>query len=229
MVVTLTADVALNGGGVDVTVYQDSDGDGTPENAETITVDDGTNTYDLYAVSPSSGSDIWLEFSVTSTSIDSSPVVRSATYETGTDVFGGQIATTVAPQGAVVPERSEAGGVQATASPQGATVTSPSGISAGGTDVVATPQAGGRLGPSILSKKALLGEFSTSTELAGDFGDAVVLDGEFAAIELSGSARSVIPVNGVARGTVVLDGGFDAVELDGEFRDRITLYGEIDS
>lgn len=59
--ITLNTDVTLNGQTVDVTVYEDTDGDGTANNSATQSLSDGSNSYTLSGFSGTTGSDWWLE------------------------------------------------------------------------------------------------------------------------------------------------------------------------
>lgn len=56
---SLTVATTLNGGSATLTLYEDTNGDGVPENAQTYTLQDGTNTYDISAFDLSSGNDLW--------------------------------------------------------------------------------------------------------------------------------------------------------------------------
>lgn len=79
----LTATCTLNGGSVDVTVHEDTDQDGTAENTETVTLQDGTNTYTLNNLSGEDNADYWLDFTITSGSDTTTPTVDSASLDNG--------------------------------------------------------------------------------------------------------------------------------------------------
>ena len=82
MSVELTTDVTLNGQTIDVTVYEDIGDTGSTDNSETISgVADGTNTYTLDTLEGDNGNSYWAEFSLSSSSITSTPIVHSATIE----------------------------------------------------------------------------------------------------------------------------------------------------
>lgn len=73
--ITLTADVTLNGETIDVTVYEDTDGDGTAENQATQSLSDGNNNYTLSGFSGNTGSDWWLDVVPDTSSSTSTPFV----------------------------------------------------------------------------------------------------------------------------------------------------------
>lgn len=60
---TTTATIPSSNQTIDITIYEDADGDGTAENSATQTIDNGTNTYVLSGFDASSGNDIWFETS----------------------------------------------------------------------------------------------------------------------------------------------------------------------
>lgn len=73
----LTTTATLNGETVDVTVYEDTDGDGVADNQETVTIADGTNTYELTTLDGVSGNTLWAEAAISTTSVTTSPVVHA--------------------------------------------------------------------------------------------------------------------------------------------------------
>lgn len=66
----LTASTTLNGQTAEVTVYEDTTGDGTADNTETVTLDDGVNSYNLSNISGGSGNDYWLGVELTNSNIE---------------------------------------------------------------------------------------------------------------------------------------------------------------
>jgi len=101
----LTTDVALNGGTVDVTVYEDTTGDGSANNQESVSVADGTNTYTLSNLNGGQGNDYWVGVTLDDADITSSPTVNSLSLDvpsgnepdqnpnTEWTIFGGQYDT----------------------------------------------------------------------------------------------------------------------------------------
>jgi len=84
MSVFLTTDVSLNGGSVDVTVYEDTDSDGTAENQETVSVADGTNTVELTTLDGGSfGYDYWVDIAPTAPSVTATPKVNRVEVDNG--------------------------------------------------------------------------------------------------------------------------------------------------
>jgi hypothetical protein len=66
----LTASTTLNGQTAEVTVYEDTTGDGTADNIETVTLGDGVNSYNLSNISGGSGNDYWLGVNLTNSDIE---------------------------------------------------------------------------------------------------------------------------------------------------------------
>jgi hypothetical protein len=61
----ITVDALVEGNAtVTITVYEDTDQDGTAETTEQITVSNGTNTYSLSSISGGSGNDYWVEIDI---------------------------------------------------------------------------------------------------------------------------------------------------------------------
>lgn len=58
---TLYSDVDLNSGSVDVTIYEDTDGDGTAENTETVSVPDGSGSTSASNIEGYENHDYWLD------------------------------------------------------------------------------------------------------------------------------------------------------------------------
>lgn len=94
---TKTADVAANEATftvtvstntqVDVTIYQDTTGDGTANNTDSIT-DISSTTYSLSGFEAVTGADYWIEFSLSTTDDTTTPSVDVSTVS-GTIVFSG--------------------------------------------------------------------------------------------------------------------------------------------
>ena len=74
---TATVDATLNSQSATVHVFEDTSGDGTADNVETITVQDGSNIYNLSNISGSSGNEIWLEIELSNTNIEKTPEINS--------------------------------------------------------------------------------------------------------------------------------------------------------
>jgi hypothetical protein len=89
----LTADVTLNGGTIDATVFEDTDQDGTAENQKTVSLSGGTNTYPLPSLDGDAGSDVWVKFDLDNSGITSTPEVNSVTYDTLAEPIAAQAAT----------------------------------------------------------------------------------------------------------------------------------------
>lgn len=75
----LVTDSTLNGGSVNVTVFEDTDGDGTAELSETVALSGGSETIDLYEILAGSGHDVWLQIEADSAGDESTPTVNSIT------------------------------------------------------------------------------------------------------------------------------------------------------
>ena len=80
--VEATVTVTLNGQSADITVYEDTNTDGTADNSQTATLSDGTNTYTLDQLNGGNGNDYWVQFSLSTSDETASPVVQSVTLDT---------------------------------------------------------------------------------------------------------------------------------------------------
>lgn len=69
---------------IDVAIHQDVDGDGEPENSQTVAIDNGENTYDLAGFDEVDGADYWLEIQLDTESMAQTPELYSASVTTGT-------------------------------------------------------------------------------------------------------------------------------------------------
>lgn len=79
----LTANATLpTNTSVDVTINQDTTGDGNADNTEVVALSDGTNTYALSNFAASTGADYWLRLDLATTDTDVTPEVDSATVTT---------------------------------------------------------------------------------------------------------------------------------------------------
>jgi len=78
----LTTDVTLNGQSITATVYEDTDGDGTADNSETVDLTDGVTTYDLYLIEGGAGNDYWINFDLDTEAITATPQINSTTLDT---------------------------------------------------------------------------------------------------------------------------------------------------
>ncbi len=67
-----------SGTSMSLTVYEDTTGDGTADNTETISVADGVNTYTLSNLDGSSGNTYWIEWQLNNQEINKSPEANSA-------------------------------------------------------------------------------------------------------------------------------------------------------
>lgn len=81
---SLHADVSLNGGTVDVTINEDTDGDGTAENTETVSVSDGSTSTVLSNIEGKSDADYWLDVALSG---DPSPEVYVIELEVLENIF----------------------------------------------------------------------------------------------------------------------------------------------
>lgn len=97
---TLTADVALNGQSCDVVVYEDTNQDGSAENQDTITLQDGSNQYTVSGMDGGTGNDYWLDLKPATSASDTTPEINSITLDTSTTVSGGSTDETVSFGGA---------------------------------------------------------------------------------------------------------------------------------
>lgn len=68
---------------IDISVYQDTTGDGTPDNSATIQVDNGRNTYELEGFESIGGSQYWLEIDIWTDDISRTPELYSVEVTTG--------------------------------------------------------------------------------------------------------------------------------------------------
>jgi hypothetical protein len=67
---------------IDLTVFQDQTGDGSTDAFESVSVDDGTNTYSLSSFSSASGADYWLAWTISDDDGADTPIVDTATLTT---------------------------------------------------------------------------------------------------------------------------------------------------
>ena len=79
MSVDLEYDVSLNGEALDITIYEDTDGDGTAENSETVSCADGQNTVTLSTIDGAQGNDVWPDVQPSTTTDTASPTLHSLT------------------------------------------------------------------------------------------------------------------------------------------------------
>jgi hypothetical protein len=77
--VEATVVTSLNGESADMTVYEDTDQDGTAEQQQTVSLSDGQATYTLGNLSGGSGNDYWIKFDLSTSDITTTAVVDSAT------------------------------------------------------------------------------------------------------------------------------------------------------
>jgi len=75
--VTVTPTVTLNSGSIDVTVYEDLDGDGQVENSETVTGVTSGSTYTLTTLDGGSGNNYHVGADLNSTDATDAPTVHS--------------------------------------------------------------------------------------------------------------------------------------------------------
>lgn len=79
----LTTDATIpSNTSTDVTVYEDTDNDGTAENSATQSIGGGTNTYTLTGFDGSSGNGIWIEASVSNTDVTTTASLNSVDVQT---------------------------------------------------------------------------------------------------------------------------------------------------
>jgi hypothetical protein len=60
-----------------VTVHEDTTGDGVADNVETVTLQDGSNSYSLDSISGGSGNDYWLSVELTNSDIEKTAKIDS--------------------------------------------------------------------------------------------------------------------------------------------------------
>jgi hypothetical protein len=75
--VDLTTNATLNGQSITVTVYEDTDGDGTSNNSESVNIAGGTNTYSLSNLHGSTSNTFWINADLSGT-VTSTPTLHSA-------------------------------------------------------------------------------------------------------------------------------------------------------
>lgn len=73
----LTVDATLNSQTVTLTVYEDTTGDGTPDNTETVTVLDGNNTYAVSNLALATGNDYWLDIDFSTSNVEQTAEINS--------------------------------------------------------------------------------------------------------------------------------------------------------
>lgn len=72
----MVADATLNSQTVEVTVFEDTDGDGNANNTQTVTLSDGENGYSLSNLQLSSGNEYWLDIKLANSNIEKTPEVH---------------------------------------------------------------------------------------------------------------------------------------------------------
>lgn len=76
---TVTAN--LNSQTADLTVYQDTTGDGNADNQETVSLNDGSNTYSLDTLQADSTDTYWIDVSLSTDDDSSTPTVDAVTID----------------------------------------------------------------------------------------------------------------------------------------------------
>lgn len=74
---TATADATLNSQSATLHVFEDTSGDGSADNVETVTVQDGSNTYKLSNITGGTGNTYWIEAELSNTNIEKTPEINS--------------------------------------------------------------------------------------------------------------------------------------------------------
>lgn len=89
---SLDTDTTLNSQTIKIVVYEDTDGDGTAENAQYINLGNGTNNYQLDQLNGSTGNTIWLRTILDTTSLTSTPILKQASTNNPNETFTGATA-----------------------------------------------------------------------------------------------------------------------------------------
>jgi len=92
MTVKVTVNWVANGGSITVTVFEDTDQDGTAENQETVSLSGGTETFTLQNLDGNTGNDYWLKVDASSGNTNT-PTLDSATLDIPQTVIAAQVAT----------------------------------------------------------------------------------------------------------------------------------------
>lgn len=82
--ISLTTSATIPSGdqSITVTIYEDTDQDGTAENSASQSIDTGTNTYTLPGFTGGTGNDYWLDIEPATTAKTDAPVLESAEINT---------------------------------------------------------------------------------------------------------------------------------------------------
>lgn len=188
-VAKLTTSVSLNGGSITATVYEDTDGDGTAEQTESLDLSAGNTTHGLFFIDVDSGNDYWLDFTISGAGDESTPTVDSATLQPLVEFINAQAATITAtgPNAGL-----DAGGASITA--QEATLSTAAqnaGLDPGAASItaaVASLDATGQnpsVSPGVAQIQADAGVLQITAESASRVFDSTTLSGT---VTLNGSA-----------------------------------------
>jgi hypothetical protein len=77
----LTANVETNQQNVELILYEDTDGDGEPENTETINLQGGTNSYQLNNIQGNTTYEYWIELQFDNPEIQKTAEVKNITLK----------------------------------------------------------------------------------------------------------------------------------------------------
>jgi hypothetical protein len=72
----LETDTVLNGGNINLKIYEDTDGDGQPENTETVSLNDGSTSQSLEQIKADPENEIWFEVEKETSSVDTTPELQ---------------------------------------------------------------------------------------------------------------------------------------------------------
>jgi hypothetical protein len=90
MSLDIESTATLNGESVDLTIEEDTTGDGTVDNSETIPMEDGTNTYTFSSIDGDAGNYIRGVIDLSTTDVTTSPIF-TAFSGTGNASGGGAV------------------------------------------------------------------------------------------------------------------------------------------
>ncbi|MFT4892881.1 MAG: hypothetical protein ACI8Z7_000670 [Candidatus Nanohaloarchaea archaeon] len=72
----LETDTVLNGGNIKLRIHEDTDGDGQPENTETVSLNDGITSQSLSQIKADPENEIWFEVEKETSSVDTTPELQ---------------------------------------------------------------------------------------------------------------------------------------------------------
>lgn len=74
---TATVDATLNSQSAEIIIFEDTSGDGTADNTETITVSSGTNTTSLSNIQGGTGNTYWVKTKLSNSNIEKTAEINS--------------------------------------------------------------------------------------------------------------------------------------------------------